>query len=116
LQTLIAAEQLTETTMKITKSQIRSALDTFLYTYADLTGGTSEECRRQSEHGLARLTALAATCTAMAANPNKAAAADAHLMGFATERVQAKLTHYAATYCTQDAPEPTNIIPFRAVA
>jgi hypothetical protein len=97
--------------MKTTKTQLRSAIDSFIYTYSDLTGGTSAECCRQSTHGLASLSALAEKCAQLAANPNKAAAADAHLMEYATERITSKLAHYVATYC-----EPSNVIQFPRVA
>ncbi len=94
---------------KATKTQIRKALDAFLYTYADLTGGTSQEVRKQAPHGVIRLEKLAADFQALAANPNKAAAADSHLMGY-VENVSAKLARYADLYIS----EPTNIIQFSA--
>jgi len=94
---------------KATKTQIRKALDAFLYTYSDLTGGTSQEVRKQAPYGITRLEKLAADFLALASNPNKAAAADTHLMGY-VEHVSVKLNRYAELYIS----EPSNIIQFTA--
>ena len=94
---------------KSTKTQIRKALDSFLYTYADLTGGTSQEVRNQAPQGIIRLEKLAADFLALTSNPNKAAASDSHLMSY-TETVQAKIARYSEMYLA----EPKNIIQFTA--
>ena len=94
--------------MKSTKSQIRAAVDNFLYSYNDLTGGTRQEVLQQAPHGINRLTEQAAIVSELAANPNKAAAADAHLMDM-VGRVANKLALYSEMYLT-----PSNIIPFKA--
>jgi hypothetical protein len=96
------------TNMKSTKSQIRAAVDNFLYSYNDLTGGTRQEVLQQAPHGINRLTEQAAIVSELAANPNKAAAADAHLMDM-VGRVANKLALYSEMYLT-----PSNIIPFKA--
>jgi hypothetical protein len=94
--------------MKATKSQIRAAVDNFIYSYNDLTGGTRQEVIQQAPHGIIRLTEQAAILSALAANPNKVAAADAHLMDM-VGRVANKLALYSEMYLT-----PSNIIPFKA--
>lgn len=94
--------------MKSTKSQIRAAVDNFFYSYNDLTGGTRQEVLQQAPHGINRLTAQAAIVSELAENPNKVAAADAHLMDM-VGRVANKLALYSEMYLT-----PSNIVPFKA--
>jgi hypothetical protein len=89
--------------MKATKTQIRKALDSFLYTHADLTGGTSEEVRRQAPHGLVRLRQLANDCIELASRANKSAQNDSHLMDYCNN-LTSKVERYKSTYC------PENII------
>jgi hypothetical protein len=94
--------------MKSTKSQIRAAVDNFIYSYNDLTGGTRQEVFQQAPHGITRLTEQAAIVSLLAANPNKAAASDAHLMDM-VGRVANKLALYSEMYLM-----PSNIVPFKA--
>lgn len=82
------------TTRKTTKGQLKEAVQSFLYRYDWLTGGTREETARQAPEGVKGLEAMAATVAQLAANPNKIAAADAHLMDYATRLVPLKLSLY----------------------
>jgi hypothetical protein len=104
-------------TAKTTKSQLREAVDSFLWLYRDLTGGTSEEVRNQAPRGYLSLTAKAELVAKLASNPNKAAAADSHLMEYATTLIPARVRSYAERYLpTAEQKSPANVIPFRSVA
>ena len=96
--------------MKSTKTQIREAVDNFFYSYYSLTGGTREEILRQAPRGIEFLTERADLVASLAENPNKLAAADAHLMSM-VKRVAENRAFYAEKYLPA---EPTNIIPFKA--
>ncbi len=91
---------------KHTQAELRSAVDTFLHVYGWLTGGTENEVRQQAPEGYKRLAELAADAARMAANPNKVAAANAHLMEYATELIPRKMERYAAMWL------PNNIVQF----
>lgn len=93
--------------MKATKSQLRAAIDAFLYTHRDLTGGTRDEVRNQAPRGFERLSTLAAEVATLAANPNKSAAADSHLMEYAQTIIPGRLAKYEKTFLT-----PSNVIAF----
>jgi hypothetical protein len=80
--------------MKTTKKVLRAAVDSFLYRYDWLTGGTAKETAAQAPSSIADLEKMAATVAELAANPNKAAASDAHLMDYALRMVPMKLALY----------------------
>lgn len=83
--------------MKTTKKALRESIDRFFWHLDWVTGGTMEETLRQADHAIADLEAHAATATALAANPSKLCAADAHLMGMAAI-IPARLENYRTRY------------------
>jgi hypothetical protein len=98
--------------MKTSKAALREAVDSFLYVHRDLTGGTIDEIRKQAPAGLIHLRKLAAEVATLAANPNKHAASDAHLMEYARELIPAKLASYEERWILTPEPskKPDNVI------
>ncbi len=104
---------------KATKKEFREAVDSFLYRYDSLTGGTREEVARQAPHAIKDLEAMADRVTAIASNCNKAAAADEHLMRYAREVIPGKISLYRSRVPGTDeflAANPSNVIQFPRVA
>jgi hypothetical protein len=125
---------------KTSQKELDYAVRSFLYRYESLTGGTRDEVAKQAPRGIIGLTELADTVARLAANPNKIAAANAHLMDYALRLVPDRLALYRrnvpgtpehaaklAEISAQEAADkaelegllaldaltmPTNIIPF----
>ena len=86
------------TQRKTGKKQLREAIDSFLWHYDWLTGGTREETLRQADAGIVSLEAKAANVAALVANAGKLALADSHGMEYATRVVPEKLERYRNAY------------------
>lgn len=92
--------------MKTTKTELRKAVDAFLYTFNDLTGGTSKENHSRASLGLNALQRQAFAISIMAVNPSKTCAADTHLMDYAKEHIPRKIDLYLEAY--PHAANPTS--------
>lgn len=87
---------------KTTKTQAKSAIDSFFYSLDWVTGGTREETLRQAPVAVLSLEAKAAAVAVLFANPSKLLLADAHLMERAAV-IPARLATYKERYCTEAA-------------
>lgn len=79
---------------KTTKTQMREAIDSFIWTYDWLTGGTQEETRRQAPHGIKELEVKAKRVAELWANAGKLALADAYIARYASKMVPERLERY----------------------
>ena len=83
---------------KTTKTQLREAVDSFLWKLDWVTGGTREETLRQADSAIVELESKAAQVMALAMNAGKIAAADSHLMEYATKLIPSRVQSYRASY------------------
>jgi hypothetical protein len=87
----------TATNRKASKKDLVQACNAFFWTLDWVTGGTTEETIRQAPSVIADLEERAAIVATLAANPNKIAAADSHLMNRAAS-IPERLESYRARY------------------
>lgn len=99
---------------KTSKKDLLSAYQSFTYSLASLTGGTSQEVLKQAPHGILYLEKLAAEVAALAANPAKPCAGDSWLMNNALVSVPERLESYRARYVTGQAEKLENAAPVAA--
>lgn len=91
---------------KTTKAAMKEAVDSFLYRYDWLTGGTREEVVRQLPSGIVALEAMAKTVADLFANAGKLVLADEHLSDYAARMVPLKLSLYRDRIAKAEAGEP----------
>ena len=95
--------------MKATQTQIQSAYDSFTWTLQNATGGTRDENRNGYFHNLQSVERKAAAVAALAANPNKVAAANTWLMEACANipnRIQRFKEQYAPLILLTEADAP----------
>ncbi len=83
---------------KTGKAEMKSAVDSFLWTYRDATGGTREENYRGADHNLTRINMFATIVANLASNPSKPLLGDSHLMEYALELIPARVAKFRETY------------------
>jgi len=108
--------------MKTTKTNLKNAYDTFMWTLRDVTGGTTEENLRGADYAVTRLEIHASEISRLLENPNAHCKADAWLMDRCGE-IPARLETYRERYvgkyeawkAEQEAKRKAadNVIPFR---
>lgn len=79
---------------KTGKVQMRDAIDAFLWTHSSLTGGTSDEVKRQVPHGIKSLEKLALTVAELFDNAGKLVLEDSHLCEYVNRVIPSKLARY----------------------
>ena len=95
--------------MKATQTQIKDAYDSFTWTLQNATGGTRDENRNGYFHNLQSVEKKAAAVAALAANPNKVAAANTWLMDAISRipsRVQSFKEKCAPAFLLTEADAP----------
>ena len=87
-------------TRKVTKTQFMEALNAFRYTFDCVTGGTTEETRRQAPHAINDLENKAQVVVSMLGNLNKAAMNCGYYLEYAASIPQ-RLDSYRTRYIAQ---------------